>query len=367
MEIKKLPTLFKKATTGKITQWTIEIEGNCYRTYAGYVNGVITRSEDTKCFGKNSGKANATSDEDQAFKEAEAIWTKKKDTGHFESINDVDKELYFKPMLAEKYEDRKDNISFPCAVQPKLDGIRCIVKSDGMWTRNGKQIVAAPHIYESLKSLFMQDPNLILDGELYNHIFKHDFNKITSLVKKTKPTAEDLKESSELIEYHIYDFPSQPSSFKTRYEELCYYINQDTKCKIVSTKIANDIESINNLFEAFLADGYEGAMIRNINSNYENKRTRNLLKRKEFSDSEYTIETIESGNGKLSNVAAFMSFTSESGYRFTAAINGTHEYLKEIWDSKDLHIGKQATVKYFNLTPDGIPRFPKVIAIRDFE
>jgi DNA ligase-1 len=367
MEIKKLPTLFKKATTGKITQWTIEIEGNCYRTYAGYVNGVITKSEDTKCFGKNSGKANATSDEDQAFKEAEAIWTKKKDTGHFESINDVDKELYFKPMLAEKYEDRKDNISFPCAVQPKLDGIRCIVKSDGMWTRNGKQIVAAPHIYESLKPLFMQDPSLVFDGELYNHIFKHDFNKITSLVKKTKPTAEDLKESSELIEYHIYDFPSQSSSFLTRYEELCFYINHDTKCKIVSTKIANDIESIDNLFEAFLADGYEGAMIRNINSNYENKRTRNLLKRKEFSDSEYTIETIESGNGKLANVAAFMSFTSESGYRFTAAINGTHEYLKEIWDSKDLHIGKQATVKYFNLTPDGIPRFPKVIAIRDFE
>lgn len=367
MEIKKLPTLFKKATTGKITQWTIEIEGNCYRTYAGYANSVITKSEDTKCFGKNSGKANATSNKDQAFKEAEAIWTKKKDTGHFESINDVDKELYFKPMLAEKYEDRKDNISFPCAVQPKLDGIRCIVKLDGMWTRNGKQIVAAPHIYESLKSLFMQDPSLVFDGELYNHIFKHDFNKITSLVKKTKPTAEDLKESSELIEYHIYDFPSQSSSFLTRYEELCFYINQDTKCKIVSTKIATDIESIDNLFEAFLADGYEGAMIRNINSNYENKRTRNLLKRKEFSDSEYTIETIESGNGKLANVAAFMSFTSESGYRFTAAINGTHEYLKEIWDSKDLHIGKQATVKYFNLTPDGIPRFPKVIAIRDFE
>jgi hypothetical protein len=39
------------------------------------------------------------------------------------------------------------------------------------------------------------------------------------------------------------------------------------------------------------------------------------------------------------------------------------DYLEELWNSKDKLIGKQATVKYFNLTPDGKPRFPKVIKI----
>ena len=47
--------------------------------------------------------------------------------------------------------------------------------------------------------------------------------------------------------------------------------------------------------------------------------------------------------------------------------NWNSEYLSQLWTDKDKLIGKVATIKYANLTPDNKPRFPKVIAIRDYE
>ena len=95
-------------------------------------------------------------------------------------------------MLAQKYEDRKDGLVYPLYSQPKLDGIRCIVSWDDnnglvAKTRNGKVIDAVPHILNSLELFFINDPDAVLDGELYNHDLKDNFNKITSLVRKQKP------------------------------------------------------------------------------------------------------------------------------------------------------------------------------------
>jgi len=204
----KLNTLYKRATNGKIVEHTIEVENNCFRTISGYTDGIKTTSEWTCCSGKNIGKKNETTPNEQAMAEAKAMWTKRVELGNFENINDIDNEVYFSPMLAHKWEDRKDKVKYPVFSQPKLDGIRCIVRADGMWSRNGKRIISAPHIFESMKHLFDKNPDLIFDGELYADKFANDFNAICSLVKKTKPTANDLKKSAESIQYHIYDLPS---------------------------------------------------------------------------------------------------------------------------------------------------------------
>ena len=94
-------------------------------------------------------------------------------------------------MLAQKFEDRVDGLSFPLYTQPKLDGVRCIVyMQDGELvakSRQGKPIDTVVHILEELKPFFEQSPNAVLDGELYNHDYKNDFNKIISLVRKMKP------------------------------------------------------------------------------------------------------------------------------------------------------------------------------------
>lgn len=357
----KLNTLYKRATNGKVVEHTIEVENNCFRTISGYTDGLKTTSEWTCCSGKNIGKKNETTPNEQAMAEAKAMWTKRVELGNFENINDIDNEVYFSPMLAHKWEDRKDKIKYPVLVQPKLDGIRCIVKADGMWSRNGKKIVSAPHIYESLKPLFETNPDLILDGELYADKFANDFNAICSLVKKTKPTSADLDESAKSIQYWIYDVPSVDRVFNDRLSQL-RWLSLPSNCFRVPTYVAFDEKAVNDYYEEFVDNGYEGLMVR-TDEKYENKRSKSLLKHKSFIDEEYTILDVEEGIGNKTGMIGSFVFENKEGKRFNASPKFNWKECTIMWNDRANLIGKSATVKYFNLTPDGVPRFPYVIKI----
>jgi DNA ligase-1 len=362
----RLGKIFKKTKTGATQQWEIEVEGNKYRTHSGQTGGKLTTNEWTVCYGKNVGRANSTTDEEQAEVEAIAKRTKKLESGYFEDVVNIDTKQYFEPMLAVKWEDYVDKIGYPIYSQAKLDGIRCILTKDGMFTRNGKPIISAPHIYESLKPLFETRPDLIFDGELYADKFANDFNKIVSLVKKTKPTADDLKESKELIQYHIYDLPSSDKNFLHRIYDLAILFETHRElhphCRIVETYKVPSEDVVTELYERYVEGGYEGQMLR-LDGKYENKRSKNLLKHKSFVDEEYTILDICEGEGNRTGTAGYMVFQTEDGNGFKSNIKGTFEYTKWVLEQRDSLIGKSATVKYFNLTPNGIPRFPYVISI----
>jgi DNA ligase-1 len=357
----KLNTLFKRAVNGKINEWTVEIENNCFRTISGYTDGIKTTSEWTCCSGKNLGKKNETTPEQQALAEAQAMWTKKLELGSYESIDDIDKPKFFNPMLAHKFEDYKDKITYPVYSQPKLDGIRCIVRADGMWSRNGKKIVSAPHIYEAMKPLFEANPDLIFDGELYADKFANDFNAICSLVKKTKPTSDDLRKSAESIQYHIYDLPSCSGVFSKRLNVL---INLDLPecCKIVETYDVRNAQEIEEWYGDYVNRGYEGQMIR-LDKEYESKRSKSLLKHKSFIDEEYIILDVVEGEGNKTGMVGSFVFRSKTGHIFNSSPKYSWDECKELWKQRQELIGKSATVKYFNLTPDGVPRFPYVINI----
>ncbi|CAB4138544.1 DNA ligase [uncultured Caudovirales phage] len=345
----KLSKLYSRSTTGKVCTWEIEINQNKYRTISGFDGMKLTTSEWTTCDAKSYCTA-----EEQALKEATAIHRKKMETGSFEDINQIDNKVFFEPMLAKDY--TKEKVNFPVYSQPKLDGIRCIVRADGMWSRTGKRIISAPHIFESMKHLFEVDPNLIFDGELYADKFANDFNAICSLVKKTKPTEHDLLESAKAIQYHIYDLPSHNTNFSIRIGAL-NKINLPECCVVVLTDYVETETELMELYGEYVNDGYEGQMVR-LDNKYENKRSKYLLKHKSFVDDEYTILGVKEGIGKLKGKAGALIFEG-----FESSINGNHKYLEEIWNRRDELIGKEATVKYFNLTPDGQPRFPKVINI----
>ena len=362
----KLDTIYKKTQTGATQEWTIEVSDNKYRTHSGQCGGQITTNAWTVVYGKNEGKANGTTDNEQALKEAIAKRTKKLESGYFEDITNINTKQYFEPMLAAKWEDCKDKITYPIASQAKLDGIRCIVTSEGMFSRNGKAIISAPHIRESLEGLFKKHPDLIFDGELYADKFANDFNKIVSLVKKTKPTDADLKESEKQIEYHIYDLPSSNNNFIKRMYDLgilfSTYLNLHPYCRIVETYSCNNEDEVMELYEGYVEKGYEGQILR-LDKNYENKRSKNLLKHKSFVDDEYTILDIVEGEGNRTGTAGYMVFETIDGKPFKSNVKGTWDETAEMLKNKKKLIGKQATIKYFNLTPDGIPRFPYVINI----
>jgi DNA ligase-1 len=365
----KLPTLYSRTSTGAIQTWTVEIQENAYRTLHGQHGGKIVTTEWFTTAPTNVGRSNERDGVAQALFEAEACWKKKRDSGMFEDILAVDTFTFIEPMLAKKWEDRRSKVAFPVFCQPKLDGMRAVITRHGATSRNGKPWVTIPHILKALEPVFAAYPDLILDGELYCHGLHDDFNKISSLIKKTKPTAADLQESAATIEYHWYDIADSKMKFLDRnmkIETLCseYGFDQKTAVVPVKTYVACDEQTLDELYGTLLEDGYEGQMVR-TNDPYEYKRSNTLLKRKEFQDDEYRIVSIEEGNGNKTGMAGYAVLEREDGIRFRSNIKGNHTFLTALLAEADNYVGRYATCKYFNLTPAGVPRFPYVIGFRD--
>lgn len=364
----KLPTLYSRTSTGAVQEWTIEIQGDKYRTTHGQTDGKKQTTEWTVVTPTNVGRSNEREGDQQADFEARAVWKKRTERGYYENLKDIDKPPFIEPMLAQKYEDRKDEITFPLWSQPKLDGIRCICTRQGMFSRNGKKIVSAPHIYASLQRFFEKNPDITLDGELYADKLANDFNKICSLVKKQKPSPDELEESKQKIEYHIYDVLDITLKFSERIDWLWKNITHDGSIKLVTTHHVENTTKLDTLYELYLAESFEGQMIR-VDAPYEQKRSKNLLKRKEFQDAEYRIVGIGEGLGNRSSMAGYAIMENKDGTSFRSNIKGTHEFLTELWKNRSSEevMGAYATVQFFNLTPDGVPRFPYITAIRNYE
>jgi len=370
-----LPTLYSRASTGALRQWTIEYSGKAYRTHSGVVDGKITTSDWYVVEATNVGRSNERDLSDQARFEAHQKWKKKTETGYFENADAVDDSVgYVEPMLAKKLEDRKDSISFPLYSQPKYDGLRCLISANGIaTTRNGKDWKTIPHIHEALAPMFEAYPDLILDGELYNHEFHDDFNKITSLAKKTKPTKSDLAESAEKLQFYWYDIVDTEMNFAKRTNLIVLLYNhflrldsgaEHKSIKRVETHCIQSFEEMDTYYGKYMDEGYEGQMIR-LDEPYENKRSNSLLKRKEFTDEEYRIVDVCEGKGNRAGVAGYMVLAREDNVTFHSNIKADFETLGEFLKDRNKLIGKYATCQYFHLTPDGIPRFPFITKIRD--
>jgi DNA ligase-1 len=363
-----LPTLYARTSNGSVQQWSIEVIENTFRTHEGLKDGKITISLPTVCEAKNVGRANETTPEDQAKAEAQSKWQKKIDSGYYEDISQIDVEKFTEPMLAKKYDDEFEKSMFPVYSQPKLDGMRCVARKDGLWSRNGKKIVSVPHIEKQLANFFKTNPNAILDGELYCDKFANDFNAIISLVKKTKPKQEDIDASAKVIQYWVYDTISK-EKFSKRFYDVWGTLKSivDTKVIVqVPTTLVETQEKLDELNGQYVSGGYEGQMVR-IDKGYEQKRSKFLLKRKEFDDTEYEIIDIFEGDGNRSGMAGYATIKLADGRTCKSNIKGNQVWLKELLESAKKVKGKMATVRHFKLTPDGIPRFPYVITIRDYE
>jgi ATP-dependent DNA ligase len=360
--------LFKRDSKGKVREWEAMsgTDGtNWYWcTVSGLDDGKKVQSGWKIVEQKNVGKANETSLQKQARAEMQAEFSKKRERGYFESLSNIDTFEKIKPMLAIKHEDVDYNFEKEVYYsQPKLDGIRCIARIDGLWSRAGKEIVAVPHIEEALKGFFEKYPDAILDGELYNHDLKDDFNKITSLVRKTKPTAEDIAEAKQLVQYHTYDVVEVPEEvedvlFIDRWKWLRSQ-KFNTFVKVVNTDIISHREKLDAIYGEYLQDGYEGQMIRKNTVYEQNKRSKSLIKRKEFLTDEFPVVAVEEGKGNWSGHIKRFILALPGGTQFGAGVRGTQETMATMFESKE--VPSWATLRYFTPTPDGIPRFPVVI------
>jgi len=278
-----------------------------------------------------------------------------------------------KAMLAHKYNE--DKADYPAFIQPKLDGVRCLFTAKGAVSRANNQFMNVQHIEKDLKPVFNRYPNLILDGELYNHGLKDDFEKIISLVKKKKPTDADRAEASELVQYHIYDVASFPHAnytwrmnFVNTLKNSAMFRTSNCLC-IIDTKLALDFDDAQKFHANNLKLGYEGSIYRTTDGKYKGTRSWDLMKFKDFHDAEALIIGYEEGKGKREGTIGKFLMQDDDGNKFGCPPGKGYNYVDLAMILENIHdyIGEYATFTYFERTKAGSYRHPHYKAIRNYE
>ena len=272
-------------------------------------------------------------------------------------------------MLAHKFDDSRVDWSQPVYIQPKLDGVRCLLTKDGGFSRTGKKFMNLAHIELALIPFFKKYPDLVLDGELYNHKLKHDFEKIISLVRKQKPTADDRRDAQHLVQFHVYDYiDGIYDTYKNRMQTLVVSDIYDAQIKYVPAKLVDSYNYARDIHATFLSEGYEGSIIR-LNGLYKHGRSYDLMKFKDFSDTEATIIGYELGKGKRTGTLGKFIMLDDEGVEFGCPPGKGYSYkdLAKMLKDVQSYIGKRATFTYFQRTQAGSYRHPLFKCIRNYE
>ena len=282
-------------------------------------------------------------------------------------------ETKIKAMLAHKY--NPDKADYPAYIQPKLDGVRCLFTKDGAFSRAGNQFMNVKHIEKDLEVVFNRYPNLILDGELYNHGLKDDFEKIISLVKKKKPTEEQRDEAAQQVQYHMYDvasFPQATYTWRMGFIARLYnssVVRTSPHLVITESKVALDFDEAVALHQKNLKLGYEGSIYRTLDGYYKGTRSWDLMKFKDFHDAEATIINYEVGKGKREGTLGKFIMEDEDGNVFGCPPGKGYDYkgMANLLENIHDYIGQVATFTYFQRTPAGSYRHPLFKCLRNYE
>ena len=369
--------LYGESSKGKRKRWEVSVEerdGHGYITVKhGYDGGKQVVNERAVTSGKNLGKKNATTPYQQSVLEARALWKKKMDAGYAAEEVKAEKAEHtvaaFKPpspMLAHDFNKRGKDMVFPCYAQRKLDGVRCLAASgQGLFSRNGKPLSAhLKHIQQDVDKLQV---NTVLDGELYSDCLT--FQEIVGLVKKaTLAEGDDIKMKS--IYLYVYDAVlCEPLTNEQRNAWLknIFQRHSFSALKLLPTVTCASKEHVGELHAAYVAEGYEGLMLRNMDGLYSvGHRSKDLQKFKLFEDDEFVVCGYKAGDGSEQDCVIWQCLTSENKHFFVRPC-GTHEERKTALLKADSMVSRMYTVRYQELTDDGIPRFPVGVGFRDLD
>ena len=275
-----------------------------------------------------------------------------------------------KPMLAYPVSDKPINYDNKISMQPKLDGVRCVIQYDNgivtAYSRTGKPWLNIEHILFNLKPWFALNPNIILDGELYNHDLRNDFEKIISLVRRKTPDDIDMLESADLVQFHCYDIIDETKTFEERNRFITQVVPRNNYIYHVKTQ-AVATESLSKVIHQQNLDaGYEGSILR-TNDTYACKRSHNLRKFKDFHDTEATLTGWVEGKGKrIGTIGKFTAVDSE-GNEFGMPVMDKFKFLQDNFKKMQGYVGKTATFTYFERTKANSYRHPLFKCVRNYE
>ena len=287
-----------------------------------------------------------------------------------------------KPMLAYPVSDKPINYDDKIFIQPKLDGVRCVIQYEKVdlnfdtklnsgyevkaYSRTGKEWKNIDHILFNLKPWFALNPNVILDGELYNHDFRDDFESIISMVRKTKPTDEDRSISAENVQFHCYDIIDETKTFEERMNFITQTVPRNHTIKHVRTMIVGNEDQAKINHARNLDSGYEGSILR-TNDVYKCGRSWYLRKFKDFYDAEANITGWVEGKGKRKGTIGKFTAIDIDENEFGMPVMGKFKDLQDNFEEMKTWVGEVATFTYFERTKAGSYRHPLFKCIRNYE
>lgn len=392
-----LPRLVDKNKLGTSCFWEISVAENKIFRKTYQSGGKIREFPGIDAVGKNRGKKNETTNNEQALFQAFGLWTKKQDQGYIidapapdttpaidttPATPATDAPRVFLPMLANKYQDRgAKHLELPFGVSRKLDGIRVTAlfnkrKELDLFSRLGKPFSFLDGIRSSLRLLLQGRTDIIIDGELYSHDLP--FNQISGAVR-TKKTKSAVDDKIELWIFDLIDMKKPTMRYEDRMRLLKTLENDyntrggNQNLRFVYYDLCNTHEDLEGFHQQYVEQGFEGIMCRNLSGPYLFKnRSNDLLKYKAFEDAEFVI--VGAKPGVSTEKGAIVFECSCAAGTFDVRPRGSIEKRRQMYMSKDKYIGKQLTVRYQPHTNQadqeadtGIPRFPVGIDIRDYE
>ncbi|MDA8837768.1 hypothetical protein N9N26_00725 [Candidatus Poseidoniales archaeon] len=362
--------VYKKTSTGKIQQWRAWVEktptGYLLKVESGQTGGKLKETAGQVI---DVGKQKRTAEE-QAIFEAKSKLKKKRDEAYYDTVEEAQTQVKLLPMLAHPFTKRKHNITYPAYVQRKFDGVRCLAvlnsdKTVTLLSRKGKEF---PHLEHIKKDVLANNKNqsLVLDGELYSDTLT--FQELVGIVKRVTLKPGNDKQMLE-VSLRVYDCVNtrKTDDFQVRYLDITEITHGAKYLSLVENILVDNEAQIHEAQRKFVEEGYEGAMVRNLNGPYAiGKRSPDLQKVKTFLDGEYEIVGFSEATGNDAGTVIWECKTPE-GLTFRVRPRGTREARTEQYQNGNDYIGKQLTVRYQELTDDGVPRFPVGITIRDYE
>lgn len=370
--------LYSKSKTGKIQEWeaTLDSTPNQDGHYVititwGQQGGKTQTKEVLVKDGVNKGKANETTIEQQAKLVLERLYQEQKDKGYVDNISDWKEDKAVdgipKVMLADKWVEKKHKTlaSEDWVTNPKLDGNRCFITklengSIRFSSRSGKEFTTIPHLVEALKDILPVGD--IMDGELI--IEDTPLQEITGAVMNRDEN--DPRKAQ--LRFYWYDYIPKDKSTST-YKER--FIDNPLKQSLVSDKVyyvSPDLytdDTFKQTFSRYIEEGYEGLMLRNVNMPYEfGKRSKNLLKYKEFFTEEFKILDIIDSDQEPGQPRFICALGN--GNEVTVRIKGNKEHNTIYLNNKSDYVGKWLTVQFQAWTDNNTSiQFPVGIEVRD--
>lgn len=371
------PLLYGTTSTGTSKIWSCHVHVfTSTESHITITHGLVDGKQQTTlrrvCEGKNLGKANETTAHEQALNEAQSLWLKKQDKGYTETIPTTGKTKGKSPgkttssrlpMLAHQFVERKHDLVWPVFVQPKLNGVRCLIERTGdtvrFYSRGNKEFMGLSHLIPDCLAV-MKDGQMI-DGELYSH-GDISFQELVSLVKNGK--GQDQAKVKRYVHFHNYDVCADVP-FKVRKTML---VKNYGNLHPVQTEVARSEDDVHRYHQLFAEQGYEGVMIRSggdepYRAQY---RSTTLLKLKAMQDAEFEIVGAKEGVGKAEGQAVFIVRVAP-GVECAVRMKGSDESRQEQWTNRKDYMGKMVTVQFQSFSDDGNLVFPVGLAIRDYE